>query len=224
MKELEDFHWFPQIFRNFQTEFIGFIVANYAIYKPFIEYLKSEPKQQTMFDLCSGSGEPAISIFEKSKLFSTLILSDKFPSSKKIITTDVLNTSFSPNTCYTMFNAFHHFTDEEKLSIIKMIQKNNANGYFVEILEPSFIFLIKVFITTTICNLLLAPFIKPFSIKRLFFTYLLPINILSITYDGIVSVCKSRSMKQYKKLFQDENVDVLKLHGTLSSLILIKIN
>lgn len=224
MKELEDFQWFPQLFRNFQTEFIGFVVSNYSIYNPFIEYLKNEPKHKVMFDLCSGSGEPARSIYKQSGVFETLVLSDKYPSSKEILHIDALNFAFDTDACYTMFNALHHFNDQEKLEIVQKIQKNNAKGFFVEILEPNLLFFLKVFITTTICYLLLCPFVKPFSLKRLLFTYLIPINILTITYDGIVSVCKSRSLKQYKKIFRNENVEVLKLKGKLSSLILIKIN
>jgi hypothetical protein len=81
MKELEDHSWFPPVLRNFQTEFIGFVVANFNVYDDFIQHLKSlSLPVQSMTDLCSGSGEPAISIFRKSICFSHLYLSDKFPT------------------------------------------------------------------------------------------------------------------------------------------------
>src|SRR5687767_7800452 len=80
VKELEDQSWFSPMFRNFQTEFIGFVVVNFPVYRVFVKQLKKlSLPSYPMIDLCSGSGEPAITIFKKSNCFSRLILTDKFP-------------------------------------------------------------------------------------------------------------------------------------------------
>lgn len=235
MKELEDYSWFPSVLRNFQTEFIGFVVSRFNIYDAFITHLKELPRhQQSMTDLCSGSGEPAITIFTKSKCFSHLSLSDKYPGNVpatdarityEMQSTDVLDMEFKKGTCYTMFNAFHHFKDEEKVGIVQHIQHSGSDAFIVEILEPNFIVLLKVLFATTIGSLVLTPLITPFSLKRLFFTYILPINILAITYDGIVSVCKSRTVKQYQDLFAESGqpVHVFRLKSKLSALVVLHI-
>jgi hypothetical protein len=235
MKELEDHSWFPPVLRKFQTEFIGFVVANFNVYDDFIQHLKSlSLPVQSMTDLCSGSGEPAICIFRKSNCFSHLYLSDKFPTELKPdddkisydkISTDVLEMEFKHGTYYTMFNAFHHFTDEEKIKIVQKIQHSGSGAFLVEILEPTVFCLLKIFFTTTVGSLLLTPFIRPFSLKRLFFTYIFPINILTISFDGIVSVFKSRSVKQYQKLFADNEhaINVFRLHNRLNNLVIIQI-
>lgn len=235
MKELEDFSNFPPWLRNFQTEFIGFVVVRFNIYKAFIKYIHSlSLPQQPMTDLCSGSGQPAIYIFEQSKCFSQLILTDKFPNQLQLSnpnisylpqSVDVHEMEFQPGTCYTMFNAFHHFSNEDKLKITKKIIAAGSRGFFVEILEPTIVCLLKVLFAVTIGNLLLTPFIKPFSLKRLFFTYIIPINILTITYDGIVSVFKSGSVLHYQKLFNSfgDSIKVMKLQEGISSLIVIQI-
>ena len=235
MKELEDYHWFPPFLRNFQTEFIGFVVTTFNFYGVFIRYLKnSNLPKQPMFDLCSGSGEPAITIFKKSDCFDKLILTDKYPqqlvlNDSEIIYLpdhiDVLDLKFQQGTCYTMFNAFHHFTDEEKLNIVNRIHEAGAVGFFVEILQPRIDYLLKVLISTTIGTLLFAPFTKPFSITRLFFTYIVPVNILTITFDGVVSVFKSRSVRQYRKLFLNSQnpVKVFDLKNGLSPIVVIRI-
>lgn len=223
MKELEDYSWFPKAFRNFQTEFIGFVVSKFNVYEPFINYIKSKKHKSTiMFDLCSGSGEPAQSIYLKSNVFNEVMLSDKFPSSNTILKLDVLNMNFEANKCYTMFNAIHHFTKEEKKQIVQKIKQVGAEAYFVEILEPTILFALKVLSATTIGNLILSPFVKPFSLKRLFFTYIIPINILTISYDGIISVLKSGSMEYYKELFK-EDVNVFRLKKNLFTLVVIEI-
>lgn len=236
MKELEDYERFPTLLRNFQTEFIGFLVVRFRIYKPFIHYLRSRNlPRQPMTDLCSGSGEPARYIFRKCKCFRNLILTDKFPN--RIVTrdtrifydpkpADVLQMEFEPNTCYTMFNSFHHFNEKEKLAIISKMREAGAHGYFVEILEPRITVLFKILMATTLGNLLLTPLIRPFSFKRLFFTYIIPVNLLTISYDGIVSVFKSYTVKQYQRLFKyhSDVIKVFKVKAKLSSLVIIKIH
>lgn len=235
MKELEDYSWFPPFLRNFQTEFIGFVVTTFNVYGVFIQHLKTlSLSVQSMTDLCSGSGEPAISIFRKSNCFSHLSLSDKYPNEMKLndgeisydmISTDVLEMEFKPGTYYTMFNAFHHFTDEEKLKIVQKIQTSGSAAFIVEILEPTVFCLLKIFFTTSIGSLLLTPFILPFSLRRLFFTYIIPVNILTISFDGIVSVLKSRSVKQYQNLFANNGnaIKIFRLKNRLNTLIVIQI-
>jgi hypothetical protein len=235
MKELEDYNWFPTMLRNFQTDFIGFVVTKLNSYAAFVAYLKSASiPVQTMHDLCSGSGEPAIAIFRKSNCFSRLSLSDKYP--KQFVTAypnisynqqsiDVLTMEFKANTCYTMFNAFHHFSDTEKRNIAKSMMESRSMAYFVEILEPTFPCILKVILMTTVGSILFTPFILPFSFKRLFFTYVIPVNIFSITIDGIISVLKSRSIPQYRALFADyaDHIQILQLQNRLTPLTLIQI-
>jgi hypothetical protein len=235
VKELEDYTRFPPVFRNFQTEFIGFVVARFGVYDAFIQHLKTLPlPMQSMTDLCSGSGEPAMSIFRKSNRFSHLRLSDKFPKAlvsndAQIVyesqSTDVLAMEFKQGTCFTMFNAFHHFEDEEKLKIVQKIQHSGSDAFIVEILEPTFFCLLKVYFTTTVGNLLLAPFVRPFSFKRLFFTYIIPVNLITITFDGMVSVVKSRTAEQYQNLFANSGgaIKVFRFKNKLHNLIVIQI-
>ena len=72
-------------------------------------------------------------------------------------------------------------------------------AFFVEILEPNPLCFLKVLLSTTLGTLVMTPFIQPFSLLRLGLTYILPVNILTITFDGVVSVFKSRSVHQYRK-------------------------
>lgn len=234
MKELEDYTCYPSVLRNFQTEFIGFVVVRFHVYDSFIRFLETlSLPLKSMTDLCSGSGEPAIRIFRKSSRFQDLTLSDKYPNTRvlkndKIFysqqSADVLTMKFNPETCYTMFNAFHHFKDEEKLKIAQNITSTGSTALFVEILEPNIICLMKVVLSTILGSLLLTPFIRPFSLTRILLTYIIPVNVFTITFDGIVSVFKSRSLTHYQKLFLNysNTIEVLKLNNRLSPLIVIK--
>ncbi len=236
MKELEDYKWFPSILRKYQTDFIGYVVAQFNVYDPFIHYLKTQNNATNkMFDLCSGSGEPAVSIFKKASLKGELTLSDKFPNNHKTYynpisyidkSIDVLSLKFETDTVYTMYNAFHHFNETEKTNIVQTMINANSKGYFVEILAPDILFYFKILFTTTIGTLILTPFIKPYSLKRILLTYLIPVNVFTITYDGLVSVLNSSSVKEYQKLFSafNKQVEIFSLKKGLIKLVVIKIN
>lgn len=226
MKELEDYPWFPATLRKYQTDFIGFVVSKFNIYQGFIEYLNKENiKSKFQYDLCSGSAEPASTIFKSTNCFSDLVLSDKYPSYENIEKLDVLDANYNSKFAYTMFNAFHHFDDNEKKKIVEKVKEADAQAYFVEILEPTAFFILKVLFATIIGTILLTPFIKPFSLKRLFFTYIIPLNIINISYDGAISVLKSRSLNQYQLLFCNHPyVKVQRLKKDIRTLIVISIN
>jgi hypothetical protein len=232
MKELEDYKWFPNTLRNYQTEYIGFVVKQFNIYKPFVKTL---PKQmdKTMFDLCSGSGEPAASIFVESNAFKHLTLTDKYPfayyqngANINYIqeSLDVLKIEFKAGNTYTMFNAFHHFSEDEQRVICSKIIEAKADAFFVEILFPNPLQLAKILTATTLGVLFLTPFTKPFSWKKLFFTYIIPINILTISIDGIISVFKSKTVKQYQRTLNNNRVNVYEIKSFLAPLLVIQIN
>lgn len=232
MKELEDFEHFPAILRQYQMEYIGYAVRIAGIYNPLISCLKKQGKRQTMYDLCSGSGQPAQSIYNKSGAFDKLILSDKYPevirieknnTNCEVIRTDALKTEFEKDTTYTMFNAFHHFSHQEQIVVLKKISASGARAIFAEILEPTPLCFIKILIATIPGPLLLSPFIRPFSLLRLL---MIPLNIITIATDGIISVFKSKSAKAYQKKFQSLNlpVKVLKMKSRFGSIIVITVN
>jgi len=236
MRELEDLSWFPAALRDFQTGSIGFLVTRFRVYDAFVVYLRTlSLTRQPMWDLCSGSGEAAISIFKGSGRFTALTLSDKFPNKAALRDgrsthvprpVDVLDMRFERGTCYTMFNALHHFSDAEKLGIAQRIQESGATAFFVEVLEPRASCLLKVLFVTVAGTLLLTPFVRPFSFWRLFFTYILPVNLFTIPFDGIVSVLRSRSAQHYQALFTSAHpaIQVHRLKNGRSPLIVIRIH
>ena len=215
IKELEDYNWFPKIFRRFQMEYIGSIIKWVHFYQPLVPVFKillKENNTNTIHDLCSGSGLPAVYIQKQMGDEYKTILTDRFPESSFVNTdmvnylqevSDVMKLLPGQGKCYTMYNAFHHFNHQQQQQIILKLQTANAPFVFAEILEPDIFTLIKIIFTTTIVQLTTAPFVHPFSLLRLLFTYIIPVNLFTVTYDGIISVIRSKSVKQYEKLLQE---------------------
>jgi len=214
IKELEDYSWFPPMFRRYQAEYIGSLVIWLRIYRPLVselEQLVRSTRPQFIQDLCSGSGIPAIYVQKQMKNIPQTMLSDKFPDTsfndnanltylKKSI--DAIWVVPDPHICYTMYNAFHHFSSDQQKEMVNKMAVRKSPFLFAEILQPGVLTTIRIIFAATILQLFTAPFIKPFSLKRLFFTYIIPVNLLTVLYDGIISVFKSRPAHYYRKLLE----------------------
>jgi hypothetical protein len=215
MKELEDFDWFPVVLRRFQTEFIGTMVEKTHIYRPLVPILDcilTRHQPQAITDLCTGNANPALYLHKRLFEAPKLVLTDKFPHLEaaqfraqpqiQVIneSVDVLDMRFENNQLYMMFNAFHHFDANAQNKIMTDLQQAGSPFIFVEILQPKLFEYLKIAVTTTLGQLLLTPFVRPFSWLRLLFTYIIPINLLTVTYDGLVSVSKSKSVAQFQEV------------------------
>lgn len=209
LPELEDYKWFPDFLRKMQLDYIGWLVHFFGIYKsiiPLIDKLSGHVKQKNWVDLCAGSGNPTIGISSALSDDYKIMLTDLYPVKSLVKSPNIAWNPKSINALEaiplkgfrTMFNAFHHFDDHQKT----MILKNHAqHGLFIaEILQPSLFELIKIGITTTIGQIIFRPFVQPFSWNGLIFTYLIPINLITVTWDGVASVMKSSTVSELKNL------------------------
>jgi hypothetical protein len=214
VKELEDYRWFPQRLRRYQMDFIGNLAQWLHLYRPLVpvaQQLMQQNQLQQITDCCSGSGVPAIYIQRQLQPIPPLILTDQYPQTITAATdvhytatpVDVLQLMPQPDQLYTLYNSFHHFTTAAQQALLQRFAHTKASCLIAEILEPNIFVFIKIVLTTTLGQLLAAPFIKPFSWGRLLFTYLLPINLITVTYDGMVSVLKSKSVTSYSALISN---------------------
>lgn len=215
--ELEDQKWFPPLLRRMQLEYIGWLVGFLRVYQPLLPLLEQLGRNQNrIHDLCSGSGGPAIWL--SGHLKNPWTLSDVYPASPQHLgdqifylqdSVDVLSLKTDPEVIYTMFNAFHHFTNEQQGQILRKL--SHSRFVIAEILKPSPVDFIKIFCTTTLLQVLCAPFIKPFSFRRLIYTWILPINLITVTWDGLVSVLRSLPESRYRsfvELLKREGIDI----------------
>lgn len=202
--ELEDQPWFPQLLRRQQVEFIGWLVERFGVYAPVAEGLRAALQRleaTEVTDLGSGQGGPVRYLSRLPGLAHVrFLLSDLYPAPSEVpegtvrwhpVPVDALGAEVPGNGPVTLFNAFHHFGPEEQASLVRM---HGRRGLFIyEVLQPTLPAFLKILFTTTVGQLLLAPFVRPFRWERLFLTYLLPINLFTIPWDGLVSVARSEA-------------------------------
>jgi hypothetical protein len=200
--ELEDLPGFPAVLRRQQVEFIGWLVDRFGIYAPVVPLLGAAVARTgsaRVTDLGSGSGGPIHFLARRSELSHVeFLLTDRFPTRSNAALpgvawhpepVDALAADLPGDGLLTLFNAFHHFTPEQQRQLVR---SHAARGVLIfEVLQPTVFAFLKILFTTTLGQLLLAPFVRPFRWERLLFTYLLPINLITIPWDGLVSVMRS---------------------------------
>ena len=212
LKELEDYSWFPPVLRKMQLEYVGWISASLAVYRPLGKIMEGFPSNQWI-DLASGSGWPALYLKKKATDPIFFRLTDWYPNSasKEVLKhmeydPEPLNLlDFQPEAGqqYSMFNAFHHFTTQEQKQIITKMKEAKAGFIIAEVLEPSLLSFIQVTLAALLVQPLSAWAIRPFSFLRIATTYLVPIQLATVAWDGWLSVLKSKTLAQYQDLVRD---------------------
>ena len=235
LKELEDYPWFPSNLRKMQLEYVGWISVQLKLYRPLLkEIIKFHSNQ--WIDLASGSGWPAFYLQKNASHQIHYTLSDLYPDSvsnevkKQIeVEREPLNLiDFQPETRkqYSLFNAYHHFSSAQQKQLIKKMKEANASCIIAEVLEPSLLYFIQVTLAAFMVQPLTAWAIRPFSILRMITTYLIPIQLVTVAWDGWLSVFKSKTAKHYKELvceFSDHqySIEVKRIQQLQGNLIVI---
>lgn len=230
LRELEDYHWFPSVLRKYQMEFIGILVSKWRLYDRVVDIIGNDLKKHSINeieDLCSGSGYPAIFVHNNlAKHGLTTILTDKYPQKAKNRddiyyhpeANDINNLKISSQKYYTMYNAFHHFETKDQKEMLRKVIDSQGQMLIVEIVQPTLLNFILVTLASTFGVLISFPMIRPFEWKRLIFTYIFPVNILTVLLDGYISVFKSKTKKDYTQWIADhfDNTEMFAVHEHFS--------
>jgi hypothetical protein len=208
--ELEDHSWCPKIIRNLATDYLCFVTGALDLYAPLQEEISQVLHQndQKVLDLCSGGGGPWPSLFAKlqknlPKLQVTL--SDFYPNidAFKLIHAQNKNIDYidqslcAMSSCEvkgvrTLFLSSHHFRPDDLQKILSAAVNDNCPILFIETQKRN-IYHLLLFIFNPLLCLLLTPFIKPLSLARLFFTYIIPAVPFIVLWDGLVSVLRTHT-------------------------------
>ncbi len=226
--ELSDQPWFPSFLFRECLEFLQHFenVSNvFGAAAPFLRRALNRLGTVQIVDLCSGSGGPwprlSRHLEEEEGLAVKVCLTDKDPDAGLIRTDD----RFSGNgiACcqdpvdatsipadmdglMTFFNAFHHFDPDTAGDILHdAARKGRGIGIF-EATERSFLSLLQMVFLLPLIVWALTPSIRPFRLSRLFWTYVIPLLPLVITFDGVVSSLRTYRPDELKQLAAKCNV------------------
>lgn len=219
--EFEDQQWFPGFLRNYLTDFLQFLSNATKLYRPVIPVIEKALRAgntRTIVDLGSGGGGGLIwlnSELLKSMPDLKIILTDFYPnipafrftttkaSNFEFITTpvDARNVPAGLKGLRTQFLSLHHFKPADAQKILQNAVSSGSPIAIFEAQERSVPSLLAM-LFSPITVLLLTPFIKPFKIGRIVFTYIIPIVPLVVLWDGIVSSLRTYSVQEMKDLVE----------------------
>lgn len=210
--EWEDQPWFPSLIRQYMMDFLRFILSAGNLYEPITPILINGLKQtnsDVVIDLCSGAGGAVQSIQNNIKKATgkmiPFVLTDLYPNTKSyqqlqkedneslVYYKQSVNATCVPAALQgfrTIFSGFHHFDEENALKVLQNAVDANEGIAIFDGGNRSIGFMFLILLFHPVAFLLFTPFIKPFSLKRLLFTYLIPIVPLCTIWDGIVSVLR----------------------------------
>lgn len=222
--EFEDQQWLPEFIRNYMTDFLQFLSNKTAMYKaivPIIEKGLQESQTNQIVDLASGGGGGLIWLnneLRKNNPGLKILLTDYFPNipafehtrkkadNFEFIKTpvDAKNVPENLKGLRTQFLSFHHFEPKDAQLILQNAVDSNSSIAIFEGQERS-ISSILAMIFSPISVWLMTPFIRPFRISRIIFTYLIPIVPLLVFWDGVVSSLRTYSVEEMNALIANLN-------------------
>jgi hypothetical protein len=204
--EFEDYRWFPHFLRDYMTDFYHFQMDTFNLYNPAVEQLHALLKTtglNTIIDLCSGGAGPLPKIREQLKeRFDDnvkITLTDYYPNYSaferiKELTRGAVDYYQAPVNAMcipeeltgvrTIFSAFHHFKPDQAVSILKdAVDKSSPIAVF-ELSNRSIASFMQVLLAGPLSMPFITPFLRPFTLKRIIFTYLVPLLPFLCMWDG----------------------------------------
>ncbi|WP_298868891.1 hypothetical protein [uncultured Gimesia sp.] len=214
--EFEDCPWFPKLFRNFMTDYLQFVSSQFNLFGgavPILTDLLQRTSRSEIVDIASGGGGPWLSLIPKlQEDFPNLRirLTDYFPNQTGLrnvesafpetveIESRRVDAKAVPSDLSglrTQFLSLHHFNPDEVKDILRNAIAAKEPIAIFEAQQRDVEHCIR-FALSPIFVLLLTPFVRPFRILRLVFTYLIPLIPLFVFWDGIVSVLRTYTVDE----------------------------
>ncbi len=218
--EFEDLPWFPHLIREAMTDYLQFVADKFDIYKPAIPILKKgleKSNSDQIVDIGSGSGGGILNIYhhlQEENEDLKITLTDLHPniSAFKAISkqtngqiefvetpVDATNVPTHLTGLRLQLLSFHHFEPQIAQQILKNAVDANASIIILEAHERKWANMLSM-LFSPLMVLLFTPFIKPFKLSRMLFTYLIPIIPLFVLWDGMVSILRTYTIEELNQM------------------------
>lgn len=227
--EFEDQPWLPGFIRTGMTDYLRFLFNTFRLYDPVMPVLKdalTKSDANQILDLCSGSGGTIKIIYENLKqTFNPgvqITLSDFFPNEQayELISkgtnggisfvhapVDACAVPLGLNGLRTVFSAFHHFEKEKAKEVLKDVVDAGQGIAIFDGGNRSFWMVLLIIFAHPVLLFLCTPFIRPFRIVRLIFTYLIPVIPFCVIWDGVISIHRLYSPDEMLKIANEADND-----------------
>jgi hypothetical protein len=219
--EIHDQPWCPNSLRDVVTDTLQFVWNLFDFYEaivPRLRYALQEAGTHRILDLCSGGGGPWLRLvrdFEDKERFPVdICLTDKFPNprafehakdaspTRVVFHADPVDATRVPTDLKgfrTLFTCFHHFPPEGARAILQdAVEHQQGVGVF-EVPKRDWLTIVLV-LFMPVMAFVLVPFIRPFRWSRLLWTYLIPVLLFVLWFDGVISCLRAYTPPELREL------------------------
>jgi hypothetical protein len=218
--ELEDQAWFPATIRDLATDYLRFMQSSTSLRRamtPFVEEALQTSGTAHIVDLCSGGSGPVPAIvrdLREKGIDVTATLTDLYPNAPALehvavdsggavdFVVQPVDARAVPTDLHglrTLFNGFHHFRPADAQAILRDAAAAAQPIAIFELSRRSAAMIVPVLLVPLFV-LLLTPFIRPFTWKRVLLTYLIPLVPLTCLWDGIVSQLRAYTVPELRAM------------------------
>lgn len=221
LSEIHEQAWFPKSLRDHVLDGLQSVFRFAKIYEPIASRLAGAVKAagaHRLIDLCSGGGGPWVwlhrTLARQSSDPLEICLTDKYPnlgafrSAREASGGAISYSSESVDATAipqgldgfrVLFTSFHHFAPIQAAAILQSAV-NNRQG--IAIFEASRRRPLSILLTflVPVGAFLTVPFIRPFRLSRLFWTYVIPVIPFVLWFDGILSCLRAYSPAELAQL------------------------
>ncbi len=222
VSEIHEQAWFPKFLRDDVLDGLQSVFRLGKIYDPVASRLAAAVKASgahRLVDLCSGGGGPWVSMHralaaQNSGQPLNICLTDKYPNIGAFQSAREASggaISYCPEPVdatdippglegfRVLFTSFHHFAPDQAAAILQNAVNNRQGIAVFEAARRRPLSILLTFLVP-LGALFSVPFIRPFRISRLFWTYLIPVIPFVLWFDGILSCLRAYSPAELEQL------------------------
>lgn len=179
--------------------------------RPLREFLASTGTRRVI-DLGSGSGGLITDLaqeFRAAGFEVEFTLTDRYPNNDLGLSVEGMTALTDPidardvprelSGCRTLFNAFHHFDHADAITVLKNAVDVSQPICVFEIADRRFVNVLGSFLIPAIA-LVITPVIRPWTLGRFVFTYLVPLVPFVCWWDGLVSQLRAYTSDELLEL------------------------
>ncbi|WNG25667.1 class I SAM-dependent methyltransferase [Cystobacter fuscus] len=216
--ELADQSWYPQVLRDFGTDYLHALSELMGVFDAATEVLARglrAAETPEVLDLGAGGSGPLLRLCRLLKqeqgLEPRVVLSDPAPSVHATEqarahgvpflepSVDVMRVPSELRGMRTLFNALHHFRPEQVERMLADAQEKRVPFAAFEVVRRTPTGLLTA-LPVPLLVWLLTPFVRPLTPLRLLLTYVLPLTPLILSWDGLVSALRAHSPQELRAL------------------------
>lgn len=215
--EIHEQPWCPVTIREGSMDCLRVLATVGQQFKntaPLIVNVLGRVETNRIIDLCSGGGGPWPTLANRinrqkpcrvtlTDLFPTDAIAEQLAEHPRIdvhlASVDAMQVPAELTGLRTLFTALHHFTPEQAQGLLRdAVEQQQPIAMFEQTRRVWWA--LPIMLVTPLVAFLLTPFLRPFRVSRLFWTYIIPAIPFVLCFDGIVSCLRTYTLDEMQQM------------------------